>query len=336
MAFWQTVSERLQPRPADVNGIDFGSTATKVVRIRKAGEDFALLGMETLPPIDLSNPSSVSIPLRLRARFAAITLNPPDMSVKLLTLPGHLDARFAQQLPRHLGLPDDTTDRVGYRSIQEGGGRAESRVLAAAIPEDAAQACLQGFASGLPAPWSLELAPIAALTAFEMGPVRASSQTAIGLLDFSHRFCTFSIFYRKSLVLLRRFDFGTHKILARITDSLNVDDKTALKILADNAFDISELISDIMQPLFSQLILSKDFIQRRENCTIRELFLIGSLASAPAAVEQIERALSASVALWNPLKIPGLTMPTPLSEEQAAWRFSAAIGTALAVLQENA
>ena len=341
MGVWQNISERFSPRPSDVNGVDFGSTATKVVRIRRSGDEYALVGTEILPALDLAqataHPNAFSIPLRIRARFAAVSLNVPSMSVKLLTLPGGLDPHLDQKLARHLGLPDDTTDRLGYHIVAEGAGRSESRVLAAALPENEANAYMRLFANGLPAPWSLEVSPIATLTAFTAGPVSTATDPAVGLVDFSSRFCTFSIFYRKSLVLLRRFDFGMDKILRRITSSLNVDDTTAANILADNAFDISELIGDIMQPLFSQLILSRDFVERRENCSISNLFLTGSLANAHAAISQIERALNLSVSIWDPFRTPKLAVPSPIPPEwdQQHWRFAAAIGAALAVLQEN-
>ncbi len=342
MCAWQNFTERFKPRPSDVNGIDFGSSATKVVRIRRSGDEYALLGTEILPALDLAqataHPNSFTIPLRIRARFAAIALNVPSMSVKLLTLPGALDPHLDDKLARHLGLSEDTTDRLGYHVVAEGSGRSESRVLAAGLPEAEASAYLRLFANGLPAPWSLEVSPIATLTAFQAGPVRTATDPAVGLVDFSTRFCTFSIFYRKSLVLLRRFDFGMDKILRRITSSLNVDDATAANILADNAFDISELIGDIMQPLFSQLILSRDFVERRENCSITNLFLTGSLANAHAAISQIERVMNLSASVWDPFLATKLTVPSPIPPDwdQQHWRFAAAIGAALAVLEENA
>ena len=341
MSLLQNISEKFRPHPTDVNGIDFGASGTKIVRVRKNGEALSLAGVDVLPAIDCRqsdlHPSALNIPAKLRAHYAAVCLNSPGISIKLLTLPGAIDATFDQKLAHNLGLAEDTPDRLGYRTILEGTGRAESRILAVGLPEPEASNCMNLFTAGLPAPWHLAAAPIAALTAFEAGPVKTAGTNAIGLIDFSYHFCSFSIFFKKSLILLRRFDFGMEKVFNKITASLNVDHRTASNILADGAFDVSDLLHDIMQPLFSQVIVSRDFIERRENCSINTLFLSGTFATSDAAMQQMERALNVSVVPWDPFDLPQLSMATPLPPEhdKQRWRFAAALGAAMATIEED-
>jgi len=341
MSFLQKITKKFKPHPTDINGIDFGASGTKLVRLRKMGETLSLVGLEILPPIDFRqndlHPNLLNIPPKLRAHYAAICLNAPGISLKLLTLPGMIDGTFDQKLARNLGLAEDTPDRLGYRIIVEGSGRAESRILALGLPEPEASHCLSLFAAGLPAPWQFEAAPVATLTAFEAGPIQTAGSQAIGLIDFSTRFCTFSIFNKKTLALLRRFDFGMEKVFSKITASLNVDQATASNILADGAFDVSDLLYEIMQPLFSQLVVSRDFIERRENCSVNTLFLSGSFATSDAAMHQIARALNVTVTPWNPFDISSLAVATPVPPEyeNQRWRFAAALGAAIAAFEEQ-
>jgi len=321
--------------PSEVTGIDFGKTATKIVRLHKNGGELVLAGVELLPAFEEGG--SFTIPPRLKARYAALAVSSTSATAKLLTFPGAIDATFESHLSRNMGLESGTDDRMAYRVVTEGSGRIESRVLAAAIPETDAGPVMQLFQSGLPAPCSLELAPLAALTAFEAGPVLNSTSPTAGLIDFGTETSTLSIFYKRTLVLLRRFDFGTRKLLDRVTSTLHIDEDTALNILSDNAFDISELITDIMSPISSQLIVSRDFVERRENCNLKQLHCIGGLTSSPSAMHELQRALNIEITSFDPFTIPGLQTAAVdgASASLQHWRFTAAIGAAMGTLQEE-
>ena len=341
MTVFEKIAEKIKPKPIDVNGIDFDIGETKVVRIRKNGSELSLIGLDTLPSFDFSpkqfQASSFSIPLKLRSNYASICLNISGTSLKLLTTPGAIDASFDEKLARNLGLPDDTTDRLGYRILLEGSGRSESRILAVGLPEPESTNCLSLFSSGLPAPWRFGASPVAALTAFEAGPVTADENQTVGFIDFSTRACTFSIFHKKSLMLLRRFDLGMEKVFSKITTSLNVDMTTASSILADEAFDISDLLHDILQPLFSQLVVSREFIERRDNCSVQTIYLSGPFSNSDTAIQLIESKMTIPVMPWNPFEICNLTLPSPLPPEieKDPWRFAAALGAALSTFEEE-
>ncbi len=317
--------------PSDCTGVDVGTTSTRIVRLRAIGDDITVVGADIIPPSE----GTISIPLRLRARYASIAASGSTSIAKLLTFPGAIDESFESGLGKSLGLADADENRVSYRIISEGQGRQESRVLAAAISEEEASAVMKHFASGLPAPWSLEVAPLAALTAFEMGPVRAHSGTATGLLDFGTAATTLSLFNRGELVLVRRFDFGTDAVLERVKATLGVDAETAKGILSDTAFDISELLVELMSPVSSQFVVSRDFIERRENCTVGTMFAIGGIAHSKLAMQGLEQALNVDITPWNPflgLIIAPQAIPDELDDQH--WRFAAALGAALGTMEE--
>jgi Tfp pilus assembly PilM family ATPase len=329
------LKRRFQKGATEVTGIDFGKSAIKVVRLHKNGDTFVLDGAELLEP--LYEGGGFTVPQSLKARYAALALSSPSATAKLLTFPGAIEPAFESSLARNLGLESRSEDRMAYRIITEGTARVESRVLAAAIPEADAAPVMAFFATGLPAPCSLELAPLAALTAFEAGPVLHGSSPAAAMIDFGTESSTLSIFHKRTLVLLRRFDFGTVKLLGRVVSALHIDAETALNILSDNAFDISELITEIMSPLASQLIVSRDFVERRENCTLKQLHCIGGVTTSPAAMHELERSLNIEVSTFDPFTIPMLQTSAvdSSSENLQHWRFTAAIGAALAALQEE-
>ncbi len=297
------------------------------------------MGIDVLPAVDHDQDnapvSSLTIPAKLRARYASICLNIPGISQKILTTPGAIDHAFDEKLARNLGLPDDTTDRLGYQILKQGTGRSESRVLAIGLPEPAASQYLRLFSSGLPAPWRISAATVETLNAFEAGPVINSGSNTIGILDFCARRCCFSIFHNKSPVLLRCFDFGMDNVFSKITNSLNVDLATAANILSDEAFDISDLLHDILHPLFTQLVVSRDFIERRDNCSVQSVYLCGAFSQSETVMAKIEQTLNVPVIPWDPFDIPGLTLaaPLPAAFENQRWRFAAALGAALAALE---
>jgi Tfp pilus assembly PilM family ATPase len=332
MKSFKELTERLKRGPTDCVGIDVGSTATKLIRLRRSGEDITIVGAELIPP-----PSpEIDIPTRLRARYASLATSSNGGVAKLLTFPGTIDAAFEAQLPRSLGLADADDFRVSYRVITEGQGRSESKVLAVALPNDDADPIMQQFTSGLPAPYSLEMSPLATLTAFERGPVAANPDGAVGLIDFGTTSTALSIFNRGALVLMRRFDFGTQRVLDRVESALRVDTETAQGILADAAFDISELLLELTSPIASQFVVSRDFVERRENCSVGALYAIGGVSLSRAAMLGLEQALGTDIATWNPLA--GLIEGPQAFSEQAAdqrWRFAAALGAALATVEES-
>jgi len=331
------LKEKLKRGPTDITGMDFGKTSVKIARLRKNGDAITLLGTALLPgfPSEAGSAAPV-IPPALQARYVSIAISSGDATTKLLTFPGPVDTAFESNLAKNLGLSAETSDRMAYRIITEGVGRGESRVLAVSIPEPDVAPVMHLFSSGLPAPCSLELSSAAALTTFEAVPELHSAAAATGLLDFGTTSSTISIFYRKNLFFVRRFDFGVSKLLDRMTTTLNINLETAINILADNAFDISELIANIMGPFCSQLIVSRDFAERRENCSLKKLHVIGGIASAPSAIHEIERALNINVQIFDPFGAFSLQPPTPDAlPAEGRWRFTAAIGAALGTLQEK-
>ena len=331
MKSFKELKEGLKRGPSDCVGIDQGSTATKLVRLRRTGDEITLVGAELISP----SPTEITVPTRLRARIASLATSSSRAVAKLLTSPGAIDDTFEKTLERSLGLDNADDFRISYRVVVEGQGRSEPRALAVALPNEDADPLMQQFASGAPVPCSLELSPLATLTAFEHGPVSASLDDGVGLIDFGTTSTTLSMFNKGSLVLMRQFDFGTKLVLDRVESALHVDAETAQGILADDAFDISELLSELISPIASQFVVSRDFVERRENCSVRALYAIGGVALSHAAMQGLEQSLGIDIMAWDPLKsFPEGPQALDETADTQRWRFAAARGAALATLED--
>jgi Tfp pilus assembly PilM family ATPase len=333
------ILQRLKRGPTDVLGIDLGTTGAKMVRLSKNAGGIAVLGANTLPdtPMDAASandpnappPAPMALPASMKSRYASLALTGRDTVVKLLTFPTHLDTSADAKIVQSLGLKDPDSYRVSYRVIVEGAAKTESRVLAVAVPEVQTRRVSLLFPSGLPVPRSIEVSGLAALNAFLHTP-RGRSDDAVGVLDFGARITSFALFNRGTLSLLRRFDLGMDDILKRIAQTLGVDEGTALSVLADHSFDVSRTITGVLEPLIKQLIVSRDFLERRENCHINQLIVGGGLVISRDALRELATSLEIEVVVLNPFD--GLSMAhgalSP-DAEQNPWRYSAAVGAAV-------
>ena len=335
MKSFKEFKNNLHSAPSDCTGIDIGSTITKVVRLKAVGSEINVLGADLIEP---SSNGNITIPLALRARYASIATSCSSTIIKLLTFTGAIDASFERSLPHKLGINADEDYRISHSAITEGNSRTESIVLAAALPEDDAKPIMQQFASGIPAPYSFEITTLAALHAFEHSALanENSSNKTTGLIDFGTNETFLSIFHKRKLVLIRKFDFGTNIVMESLKSTLHVSADIARGMLDDAAFDISDILGELMSSIASELIISRDFIERDKNCKIDLLYAIGGIALSKTAMQSLEKDMSIDIKLWDPFD--GLTLASQALEkniEEQRWRFAGAIGAALATLEEK-
>jgi Tfp pilus assembly PilM family ATPase len=155
------------------------------------------------------------------------------------------------------------------------------------------------------------------------------------LIHFGDSGTLFAIFSKTTLSLVRRFDVGTSDLLTRIQESYGVDGNTALGMLSDSAFDISSLVKDLLGPMVKQMVMGRDFVERRENCRTEKIFASGDLAASPNAITELRTGLGVKIEPWNPFTaFKGGQDAIPADQEKKSWRYAAAIGAALAAIEE--
>lgn len=345
--------DRFKTSPTDLVGVDIGKTGTKVVRVRKAGDGITLLGAEVHEPHvadttaanaaehGSANPATgetlepIQLSVKTKGKYASLCVTGSDAVVKLLNFPGAFDDNSVDKLISSLGLDNPDDYRIGYKIITEGHGKSESKVLGVAVHDRDVSSAPRLFPGGTPAPFSVEVAGLAAISSFLHSAKVNHAEESVGVADFGTDVTTFALFNKGVLSLIRRFEFGTMMIVDKVQESLGVDRETAQGIMNDGAFDISQAVSDVMEPLVKQMIVSRDFVERRENCSITRMFVSGSLVSSRNSMEEMRVALGLEVESWNPFD--GINVEDGAIAENLKgqeWRFVAAVGACLGTLEE--
>ena len=133
------------------------------------------------------------------------------------------------------------------------------------------------FPSGLPVPYSVEVSGLSAMTAFLHGPASSDPEDTLAMVEFGGRVSFFAIFRKTVPIMIRKFEFGSDTILEKVQKSLGIDRNTAEGIVSDGSFDISQQISEVMDGFIKQVIVSRDFVERRENCQVSRVFASGGI-----------------------------------------------------------
>lgn len=331
--------ERLRKAPSDLVGIEVTAQELRVARVRKGTTEVTLTAADVLPrparDEDSEEPAAPELPSKTRAKYVSLCVPGENAVVKYLSFPGQMDEAADAAIVQNMGLKDPEGYRIAYKVIVEGHARGESRLLAVAVPNEEAEAATSLFATGLPAPYSLELSETALLTAFLHGAPEHEGSDCIGMVAFGRNTTFLSLFRKGSLALLRKLEFGTEAILSKLEKTLGVNRATAQEILVDGAFDISQAIADVMAPLVKQLVVSRDFVERRENCQIKKVYTAGEIVTSQEALNQLRASLGVDFEPWNPLNAVTAAegaLPDRLVGQE--WRFGAAIGTCLGSFEE--
>lgn len=330
-------------RLRDVVGVDIGSTGIKVVRVRIGEHGPLLTGAALLPPLHPAPTDALIakhrrpaliLPRELRARWNALAISPPDAIAKLLVVPRAADKLGDFGFAELLGLPNADTHRIGVEVQSSTYG--ETTVLAAALPETMALWCLRLLPSATSASCSLELSGLAALNAIAFSQRDKALDSACMALDVGAQTSTLGIFVKNELALVRQFAIGSQMVLKCVAEALGMDEETASSVLGDGVIDATDAVRTALDPLIHQLVIGRDFVARRKNCRINELFLTGGLFGSAFWRTQLADTLNITAAAWNPLAIiPASPAAAVLADNPNASAFAAAMGVALAALEAS-
>jgi len=321
----------------DILGLDVAGSGLKAVRLRRANRVTSVVAADILPPVaggDVTDPvQPIQVPKALRARYVALATSAPGTIVKLLTFPAHSEKSTEAHVGELMGLADNVDFRLAYEGLSE--SRTEAKILAVAMPVRTVQGLCGLFPAGIPAPCSIEISGLASMTAYARGPGKAHNDDCTAVVDFGMTSTLVAFFQKGTMVLVRKFDVGTSTILKRLQDGLGVDGEVALGILNDGSFDISQIVHQSMESFLQQLIISWDFVERRENVHIARLYACGGGTSLRSWAHEMQGATGQDPVFWNPFE--GLAVTGPVLEKWKGQeqRFAAALGVALAMIGED-
>ncbi len=350
----QELLKLLKRLPTDVVGLDVSPGGVAVARMRKHNaEAYQVTGVDILPlpePLEAEDledqdseephvplPRPLELPVRLRGKYASLAMPDSGCTIRLLSFPGRPDEDLDTRIVEALALEDPEHYRISFRLVNEGSARTETRVIAVAMPEDHAVtglALLPG--AGIPAPHSIEISSLATMTAFLHSAHGQPEGETAGVIVFGAASSLFVIFRNRVPALVRHIDRGSDALLAAVEQSLGVDRATAEGIMSDGSFDISHAVTEVLDPMIRQFIVSRDFVERRENCRVSTIFVSGGMVVSRDAREAIRSAMGADVQTWNPLDGLDVAPDAVLESVQGQeWRLAAAIGACQATLEAS-
>jgi Tfp pilus assembly PilM family ATPase len=332
--------------PTDVVALDCSRHGIRAVRMRKVSSGMTVVGAEVLPPMPLDallgetgeetldSIRDLSLPAKVRARHAALLAPGLEARAKLLRLPEKFNLEDRAQLLSRMGAEQADGYRVGTQVIQPATARTEALVLAAALPEAHVQGMLALLPkNGSPAPRAIGVSALAVLNAFESDPRRTGDESAHGFLHFDHDYTLLALFNQQKLSQLRTFSFGMAGLFQKVMKALNVDEETAAGVLAEGAFDVSHLIEEQTREVSGQYVVTRDFMERSENCTLKKLYVSGPSALAAPMLAGGRSAEPREA--WNALDGYPDRVGGCMSERLASdsWCLTAAIGGCLGILE---
>jgi Tfp pilus assembly PilM family ATPase len=328
---------RSQRRFTDLVGVDFSTTATKVVRLKNHKGELSLAGLDLLPAVDFGAAASrMELPRNMASYYGCLAYTGSAAVIRLVNAPlqGSDDSLPEVKLRELLNVTDDY--RVSARLIKRGKGRQDSSLLAAAIPQHDVRYLLSMFPGGPPAPASLEVSGLAFVAAFLNARGAESKDTAVCLFEAGESVSHFVFLNKGVVALVGKLPFGAQTLRSKLAADLGVDDELAASILDDRSINISSSIASVMEPFLKQLTISKDFIERHQGCRVSKVYFSGGLSLLPSWSTEVGRMLHAQVEHWSPLENIAVD-PDLLADgmEKQATRFAAAIGAAIGGFEDQ-
>ncbi len=330
-------ANRPQLKTADLVGIDFSTTATKVVRLKKSKEGIALAGIDLLPAVDLGAPSQrLELPRNMVAYYGCLAYSGLSSVVRMVNAPlveGETELPD-EKLRALLNVGEDY--RVSATLLKKGRGRQDSSFLAAAMPADDVRFFLNMFPSGPPAPASVEVSGLAFVSAFLHARGDECANEAVCLIETGESVSHFVFLNRGAVVLVGKFDVGGGMLQRRMAEELGVDTELARTILGDQSINVSASLVGTMNPFLKQLSISKDFIERHQGCRVSKTYVSGGASLFTHWTQAVGQELHTEVVPWSPfenIQCEPNILPANLAEQ--ATRFSAAVGAAVGGFLES-
>ena len=323
-------------RPQDIVGLDFSCTGVKAVRLKLVGGQFNLLAAEIFPSADGTGaPFRPVFDKRFMTNYVALAFSAPACVVRIvahMAEPG--SAAVENQVRDQIGL--DASFRLSnVPSGQPVRGKNENRVMAVGVPDSEAASILNLFREGPPAAFSLEVSGLASLNAALKSAMARDPNVPVCLLDCGARVSMMVFANKGAVILARKLDVGGDAVLGRVQKNLGVDEEMAKSIINEGAIDISQAVREVIDPFLRQMVISRDFVERQENCRVTTVYITGGMSMSTYWIGEIRRATGMNVQAWDPME--GMNIAEgAISEpwQNQHYRFAAAIGAAKGALAE--
>ena len=312
--------------------LDFATSGIKAVRLKKNKDHITLAAADILPPCGPEAEERPELPKQLSTYYAALCATMDDAVLRV----------FAQVLPEEedvealvrTSLNAAADSRVGGLVLSRAKGKRDSTLLGVSVPEKTIRRYLELFDKGAPAPHSLELSGLAALSAFLYNYGAQTEAQTVCVIETGVRHTYASFLHRNQLQITNRFDVGGDSLVRQVKTALGVDADMASTILAGGSVDVSSQVRQVLSPFTRQLSIYREFVERQNKSALSAVYISGGLATSAYWQTAIKEVFGFIPQVWNPfekIEIQPGAFPENLRGQEP--RFSAAVGAALAGME---
>lgn len=324
---------------SSVVALDFAASGIKAVKMRKTKDGPYIQGVEILRKGSEEKAQKktallqnrFSLPKNLRANYAALSVSGENAVINLVSVPSSRGSNNLNAvIQKQMALEGEY--RISSLPAGNTRGKSNASYLAVALPEEDAQVALEFVASGTPAPVSLEVSGLSAITALFHSVGSDCESMCVGLIEAGRNSILLTIIDQGVVMLAKVFNFGGDRLERAVRKRLELGDDLSIDDI-QNTFDISRILQDVMAPFFQQLSRAKDYVERKEAKRVSKFYLSGGLGRMDLWRSKIGVATGCEIEILNPFK--GLefapnTYPDELTGEES--RFSGAVGAGLNAL----
>ncbi len=327
------ISKEQGRRLTHLLGLDFATSGIKAVRLKKTKDLIALAAADILPPCSPDAEERPALPKPLATYYAALCATMDDAALRVFTqiLPSE-DEDIDALVRTSLNAAADC--RVGGLVLSLAKGKRESTLLGISVPEKTIRRYLELFANGAPAPHSLELSGLAALSAFLYNRGSQTENQTVCVIETGARHTYASFLHRNQLQIINRFDVGGDLLVRQVEIALGVDADMAGTILSGGSVDVSSQVRQVLLPFTRQLAIYREFVERQNKSTLSAVYISGGLATSSYWQTAVKEVLGFIPQVWSPfekIEIQPGACPENLKGQES--RFAAAVGAALAGME---
>jgi len=324
--------ERGPRRMTSLLGLDFGASGIKAVRLNKTKGGVHLAAADILPATDPRSPERPDIPKPLLAYYASLCTSLDDSVVRVFNR--KLEEGVSMEEVAREALNVSESHRIAVKVLDRQTGQRESSLLGTAMSDQAAQNFLELFSEKAPALHSMELAGLAAFSAFWLRGGRPKLGEVVCLIEGGARFTHVGFFYKNRPLLINRFSVGAEMLNQQVQKNLCIGADVAAGILSDGSVDVSGPVSTALGGFLKQLSVFREFVERQQKTHLSGVYLSGGLAAFPVWGETLARLLNIKPTVWNPFRRVNVSSELDLERFKGQeGRFAAAIGAALAGME---
>ena len=157
----------------------------------------------------------------------------------------------------------------------------------------------------------------------------AQEDAPVGILDMGFSYSMITIIYKNNIYLSREVKKGAKDILSSLSNILGIK-LDNFQDLTDNQKEIKpELLSEVSSDLTEEVRLSLDYLETKENLSVKRLYSTGGLTSFQGLNDIMVQALGIEIVPFNVLKHFSCAKSIKEDLEKLEGNFSVALGSLL-------